>query len=433
MQLAAAASDAGNREEAYRYFTKVLEVDASNHEAWFGKALAAGWGSGLRADRFAELTAGLRRAIELAPEVERELLKQRAAREICSITTAYFRLSVRHTAEFIALENTWAEHVGRCVPMLTALSFANTLAPQDKQVIENVIELAKAMIEGVQYDDPYDTYGDNIPKTKEMHLSPELEATVKKVMDEFVAKLQALDPAYQAPKIRKAGEIGAGCWIGCLVIVVLLGLGAFWIFKSYLGSGKRTSNHQSSERSEEQVETTKKNGEPEKLKASSTKAPDCLTSCKVFTAKRAECVEPFTARLKLSARDKADVIADHKRVADGRECRSLCGVMAKKLIAWGECGSAATCDDFVKCYGDANGENPSGPAEPIPAGSKADCTPCSSQEDFDAAMKAGSKCCPVMGCAADVDCTNGRVCCKIPGGQLCGDESRCKGVNRVER
>jgi ribosomal protein L37AE/L43A len=59
------------------------------------------------------------------------------------------------------------------------------------------------------------------------------------------------------------------------------------------------------------------------------------------------------------------------------------------------------------------------------------CTPCSTQEDFDRVQKAGSLCCPVRACESDVDCQAGRVCCKIPGGQLCGDETRCKGPNRV--
>lgn len=59
------------------------------------------------------------------------------------------------------------------------------------------------------------------------------------------------------------------------------------------------------------------------------------------------------------------------------------------------------------------------------------CEPCQTQEDFDVAMKKGSKCCPVTACTADAGCSGGRVCCKIPGGQLCADEARCQGVNRV--
>jgi hypothetical protein len=59
------------------------------------------------------------------------------------------------------------------------------------------------------------------------------------------------------------------------------------------------------------------------------------------------------------------------------------------------------------------------------------CEACKTQEDFDAVMKKGAACCPVTACNLDSDCTGGRVCCKIPGGQLCGDASRCTGSNRV--
>lgn len=73
------------------------------------------------------------------------------------------------------------------------------------------------------------------------------------------------------------------------------------------------------------------------------------------------------------------------------------------------------------------------PPTPPPAPPAPTCLACSSQEDFDRALKAGSKCCPVTACKADKDCTAGRVCCKIPDGQLCADASRCTGVNRVQQ
>jgi hypothetical protein len=59
------------------------------------------------------------------------------------------------------------------------------------------------------------------------------------------------------------------------------------------------------------------------------------------------------------------------------------------------------------------------------------CMPCSTQEDFDRVQRAGSSCCPVRACESDADCQDNRVCCRIPGGQLCGDEARCTGPNRV--
>src|ERR1035441_7605331 len=47
MKLAMAAADAGNYEETLANANKVLEVDPSNHDAWFFKAIGSGWLSNL--------------------------------------------------------------------------------------------------------------------------------------------------------------------------------------------------------------------------------------------------------------------------------------------------------------------------------------------------------------------------------------------------
>ena len=60
------------------------------------------------------------------------------------------------------------------------------------------------------------------------------------------------------------------------------------------------------------------------------------------------------------------------------------------------------------------------------------CVRCQTQEDFDAAQKKGSSCCPVSACSNDQDCGGGRVCCRIPGGTLCGNASRCAAADRVK-
>jgi hypothetical protein len=43
LRLANTAAFSGNYHEAYNYFTRVLEYDSHNCEAWAGKAEAAGW------------------------------------------------------------------------------------------------------------------------------------------------------------------------------------------------------------------------------------------------------------------------------------------------------------------------------------------------------------------------------------------------------
>lgn len=67
-----------------------------------------------------------------------------------------------------------------------------------------------------------------------------------------------------------------------------------------------------------------------------------------------------------------------------------------------------------------------------PAPAAEACAKCATQEDFDAALRKKSRCCPVTACARDADCF-GRVCCRIPDGQLCADAKRCAAADRVSR
>lgn len=60
------------------------------------------------------------------------------------------------------------------------------------------------------------------------------------------------------------------------------------------------------------------------------------------------------------------------------------------------------------------------------------CVACSTQKDFDDATMEGRKCCPVTACRWDLECPGGRVCCRIPNGQLCTDAARCAPAARVQ-
>ena len=74
IMLAAAAADANNHQEAYDYYTRVLEVDPMVSQAWVGKAAAAGWMSTLTSFRLPEMLSGFHKAVECAsPELQTEV------------------------------------------------------------------------------------------------------------------------------------------------------------------------------------------------------------------------------------------------------------------------------------------------------------------------------------------------------------------------
>ena len=99
IMLAAAAADANNHQEAYDYYTRVLEIDPTISQAWAGKASAAGWMSTLASFRLPEMLSGFQKAIECAaPELQTDV-KHTAALQIHQIIDAYYRIARQHLNE----------------------------------------------------------------------------------------------------------------------------------------------------------------------------------------------------------------------------------------------------------------------------------------------------------------------------------------------
>jgi hypothetical protein len=87
--------------------------------------------------------------------------------------------------------------------------------------------------------------------------------------------------------------------------------------------------------------------------ASPAESDDCLSRCRAFTKRRGECVDLFTKDLTPPAM-RAEVIADHRKTADGHECREMCTELGRRMVEnqkrWGACASGATCEAFVACF-----------------------------------------------------------------------------------
>lgn len=85
LKLASAAQEAGNYQEAYDYFTKVLEYEANNHSAHLGKGICAAKLSTTEKFRFDELKAGLINAVNNAPGGKKEEIKAEAVNQLTSL------------------------------------------------------------------------------------------------------------------------------------------------------------------------------------------------------------------------------------------------------------------------------------------------------------------------------------------------------------
>jgi hypothetical protein len=215
MRLARVAEDGNNPAEAYGYYAKVLEADAANHEAWFGRGRTAGWTSTLGNFRLPEMVTSFQQSIENAPAEKKREVEKEAASLINSVTIAYYNMARKSLVEYVALDNTWGEYLEQCASMISGLETAHGLDPTNETIIENIIYACRDNVEGIKYSDPYDTY-EGIPTTKVRRVSEGYEATLRSIMARYGEKLKALDPNYQLPEIKKAST-----W--CFVVTAAMG------------------------------------------------------------------------------------------------------------------------------------------------------------------------------------------------------------------
>lgn len=82
MELAKAAAEANNYQEAYAYYTKVLEYFPKNSEAWLGKGEAAGWASTVAEIKTKEMISAFENAINCATEEDKPVFRELCADKV---------------------------------------------------------------------------------------------------------------------------------------------------------------------------------------------------------------------------------------------------------------------------------------------------------------------------------------------------------------
>lgn len=105
LKMAENALSVENNEEAESYCNKIIEIDITNYRAWLIKGQAAGWQSTLRNPRLSESVSAFAKAIENAPEDEKEAVKEEAVDQITRLTNAMLSLRTDNFAKNPCEEN----------------------------------------------------------------------------------------------------------------------------------------------------------------------------------------------------------------------------------------------------------------------------------------------------------------------------------------
>lgn len=105
LEMAENAYDASNLKEAEDYCNKIIENDPKYYKAWFIKGKAAGWQSTLANNRFNESANCFGKAIDYAPEDEKEAISEDGATELKELGLALIRLRAKNFVNYPTQED----------------------------------------------------------------------------------------------------------------------------------------------------------------------------------------------------------------------------------------------------------------------------------------------------------------------------------------
>jgi tetratricopeptide (TPR) repeat protein len=204
IELAKAAAAAQNPKEAYDYYTKALEYDPTNATAWLGKGEAAGWMSKLTDIKLTEMTAGLDNAIKYTKDSEKQAVRIQCAQAINRVVIVIASMARKHVDQFVQLDNSWQNYLNQCTLMRSALEVAHSYDPQNKLIIQGIINFCTDNIAGISFSG-FDG------SSRAVFLSDAYEALLRSKLKVYTAKMQALDSRFVQPTVQRANP--GGCFV----------------------------------------------------------------------------------------------------------------------------------------------------------------------------------------------------------------------------
>jgi tetratricopeptide (TPR) repeat protein len=146
-QLAEAAEKAGNHQEAFSYYTKILEKNPSDSAAWVGKGTSAAWQSSLAKHRLNEMLSYYDNAIDSAGSEElKAVVKADCAVRALLVCRAVFEMSVDHVMDFISVDSAKWEHIDRCKAIVTVCEKAHEYDPDLKEISDLIVDVCGRIV-----------------------------------------------------------------------------------------------------------------------------------------------------------------------------------------------------------------------------------------------------------------------------------------------
>lgn len=217
MMIAEQVKAAGNFEEAFNYYSKVLEVDPNNYKAWFGKGECAGSLSTIKTFRLDEMLKYMELSVNLAPNNEKEALRYLAAKRINNIAISYFNLVKEHFHEFKTVSNAGTEYLGRCLKVVEALENALGLfVPTNRDIMENLIFISEDVLKDKKIYLTVSSFQEPVQSVKSF---------LRKTIDRNIAKIENLKSPEEKREEQQIEENNTKAISKTVLIVVIVIVG----------------------------------------------------------------------------------------------------------------------------------------------------------------------------------------------------------------
>jgi len=237
-ELANSSMKSGNYEESYNYFTKILEYEIKNHEAWFGKGVSASRLSTLANPRHKEMLNYFDNAIKYYSGDDINGYKEQITNTVLEFCRLFFQTSKNHKDDFITVDSTWPEYVAHCNELIEVLEYTGKNYTASPNVYKGIKSICQDNLDGTFYfEEVYINNGyKNVQKRK--MVSDNHRQNLLKKSENAYQMMRKLNPDYwskydewynESKRITKNNNIkllyvGIGLFVGSIAFFAILNL-----------------------------------------------------------------------------------------------------------------------------------------------------------------------------------------------------------------
>lgn len=207
LSLASVAEESGNYEESFSYYSRILEEDPNNWNAWLGKAISAGMLSTIDNFRISEMAdlyhQGLLAVIDSLLKENVIAFVNTAHPKMFAVLTAAQKYSLDYFKKYIQDDEVWKNYKLRCVDIKRAIDVILTF-PLNSPVVPDVLSLGititKELIEGWNYTE-VGALGESVRR-----VTGNFKGTILSDFNKYVDQMKSINPQYMPPKLQEKKE-----------------------------------------------------------------------------------------------------------------------------------------------------------------------------------------------------------------------------------